>query len=77
MISKYFLFLFAILMVGSIGPISAVTEFDAPPIDEVEKEDEFIEQVWVIAVVIVGSLIAARIAFQIIVKKRRQQADEY
>ena len=75
MISKYFLFLFAIMMVGTIGPISAVTEFDAPPIDEAEKEEYDTQQIWTIAVVLVGIFIAIRIAFKII-KKRRQQYDE-
>ena len=76
MISKYFLFLFAILMVGTIGPISAVTEFDAPPIDEAEKEEYDTQQIWIVAIILVAIFIAIRIAFQII-KKRRQQSDEY
>jgi len=64
------------MMVGTIGPISAVTEFDAPPIDEAEKEEYDTQQIWTIAVVLVGIFIAIRIAFKII-KKRRQQSDEY
>ena len=63
-------------MVGTIGPISAVTEFDEPPIDEAEKEEYDTQQIWTIAVVLVGIFIAIRITFKII-KKRRQQSDEY
>ena len=59
-----------------MGPISAITDFDAPPIAEEEKEQEDTQQIWIYAIVIVGIVIAARIAFQII-KKRKQQSDEY
>ena len=59
-----------------ISPISAITELDAPPIAEEEKEQEDTQQIWVYAIVIVGIIIAVRIVFQII-KKRKQQADEY
>ena len=63
-------------MVATISPISAITDFDAPPIAEEEKEQEDTQQIWIYAIVIVGIVIAARIAFQII-KKRKQQSDEY
>ena len=76
MIQNYFLLiLFSIMIVGTISPISAITEFDAPPIAEEEKEQEDTQQIWVYAIVIVGIVIAARIVFQII-KKRKQQSDE-
>ena len=76
MIRNYLLFiLFSVALTITIAPISAVTEFDAPPIDEAEKEVDDTEQIWVIAIVLVGIFIAIRIAFQII-KKRRQQSDE-
>ena len=64
------------MIVGTISPISAITEFDAPPIAEEEKEQEDTQQIWVYAIVIVGIIIAVRIVFQII-KKRKQQSDEY
>ena len=77
MIQNYFLLiLFSIMIVGTISPISAITEFDAPPIAEEEKEQEDTQQIWVYAIVIVGIIIAVRIVFQII-KKRKQQSDEY
>jgi len=76
-IRNYFLFiLFSLLVVGAIGPISAITEFDAPPIAEEEKEQEDVQQIWIYAIVIVGVIVAGRIAFQII-KKRKQQSDEF
>ena len=76
-IRNYFLLiLFSIVMVSTIAPISAITDFDAPPIAEEEKEQEDTQQIWIYAIVIVGIIIAARIVFQII-KKRKQQSDEY
>ena len=62
-------------MVATISPISAITDFDAPPIAEEEKEQEDTQQIWIYAIVIVGIVIAARIVFQII-KKRKQQSDD-
>ena len=75
-IRNYFLFiLFSLLVVGSIGPISAITDFDAPPIAEEEKEQEDTQQIWIYAIVIMVIIIAIRIVFQII-KKRKQQSDD-
>ena len=75
-IRNYFLLiLFSIVMVSTIAPISAITDFDAPPIAEEEKEQEDTQQIWIYAIVIVGIIIAGRIVFQII-KKRKQQSDE-
>ena len=62
-------------MVSTIAPISAITEFDAPPIAEEEKEQEDTQQIWIYAIVIVGIVISVRIVFQII-KKRKQQSDD-
>lgn len=75
-IRNYFLLiLFSIVMVSTIAPISAITDFDAPPIAEEEKEQEDTQQIWIYAIVIMVIIIAIRIIFQII-KKRKQQSDD-
>lgn len=75
-IRNYFLLiLFSIVMVSTIAPISAITDFDAPPIAEEEKEQEDTQQIWIYAIVIMVIIIAIRIVFQII-KKRKQQSDD-
>ena len=73
----FLLILFSIMMVATISPISAITDFDAPPIAEEEKEQEDTQQIWIYAIVIVGIVIAARIVFQIIKKRKQQSDDEY
>ena len=77
-IRNYFLLiLFSIVMVSTIAPISAITDFDAPPIAEEEKEQEDTQQIWIYAIVIVGIVLAARIVSQIIKKRKQQSDDEY
>ena len=77
-IRNYFLLiLFSIVMVSTIAPISAITDFDAPPIAEEEKEQEDTQQIWIYAIVIMVIIIAIRIIFQIIKKRKQQSDDEY
>ena len=55
-------------------PFSPGNQFDQKPLDEHEQEMEFLNQLWVICVVLVISMVAARVAFKII--KKRMQAKE-
>ena len=55
-------------------PFSPGNQFDQKPLDEHEQEMEFLNQLWVICVVLVLSMVAARVAFKII--KKRMQAKE-
>ena len=56
-------------------PFSPGNQFDQKPLDEHEQEMEFLNQLWVICVVLVISMVAARVAFKII-KKRMQTKEE-
>ena len=56
-------------------PFSAGNQFDQKPLDEHEQDVEFINQLWTICIVLVISMIVARVAFKII-KKRMQTKEE-
>jgi len=55
-------------------PFSPGNPFDQKPLDEHEQDMEFISQLWTICVVLVISMVVARVAFKII--KKRMQAKE-
>ena len=55
-------------------PFSPGNQFDQKPLDEHEQEMEFLNQLWVICIVLVISMVVARVAFKII--KKRMQAKE-
>jgi flagellar biosynthesis/type III secretory pathway M-ring protein FliF/YscJ len=56
-------------------PFSAGNQFDQKPLDEHEQDLEFINQLWTICIVLVISMLVARVAFKII-KKRMQTKEE-
>ena len=56
-------------------PFSAGNQFDQKPLDEHEQDIEFINQLWTICIVLVISMLIARVAFKII-KKRMQPKEE-
>jgi len=56
-------------------PFSAGNQFDQKPLDEHEQDVEFLNQLWTISVVLVISMVIARVAFKII-KKRMQTKEE-
>ncbi len=56
-------------------PFSPGNQFDQKPLDEHEKDMEFLNQLWTICIVLIISMIIARIAFKII-KKRMQPKEE-
>ena len=56
-------------------PFSPGNQFDQKPLDEHEQDVEFINQLWTICIVLVISMLVARVAFKII-KKRMQTKEE-
>ena len=56
-------------------PFSPGNQFDQKPLDEHEQDMEFLNQLWTICIVLIISMIIARIAFKII-KKRMQPKEE-
>jgi len=56
-------------------PFSAGNQFDQKPLDEHEQDVEFINQLWTICIVLLISMLVARVAFKII-KKRMQTKEE-
>tara|TARA_B100001750_G_scaffold215301_1_gene199197 strand:- start:133 stop:396 length:264 start_codon:yes stop_codon:yes gene_type:complete len=56
-------------------PFTPGNQFDQKPLDEHEKDMEFLNQLWTICIVLIISMIIARIAFKII-KKRMQPKEE-
>jgi hypothetical protein len=56
-------------------PFSAGNQFDQKPLDEHEQDVEFINHLWTICIVLVISMLVARVAFKII-KKRMQTKEE-
>ena len=56
-------------------PFSPGNQFDQKPLDEHEKDMEFLNQLWTICIVLVISMLIARVAFKII-KKRMQPKEE-
>ena len=55
-------------------PFSPGNQFDQKPLDEHELDMEFLNQLWTICIVLVISMVVARVAFKII--KKRMQAKE-
>ena len=55
-------------------PFSAGNQFDQKPLDEHEQDVEFLNQLWTICIVLVLSMVVARVAIKII--KKRMQAKE-
>ena len=56
-------------------PFTPGNQFDQKPLDEHEQDMEFLNQLWTICIVLIISMIIARIAFKII-KKRMQPKQE-
>ena len=56
-------------------PFSAGNQFDQKPLDEAEQDQEGMKQLWTICIVLVISMLVARVAFKII-KKRMQTKEE-
>ena len=55
-------------------PFTPGNQFDQKPLDEHELDMEFLNQLWTICIVLVISMVVARVAFKII--KKRMQAKE-
>jgi len=55
-------------------PFSPGNQFDQKPLDEHEQDLEFLNQLWTICIVLVLSMVVARVAIKII--KKRMQAKE-
>jgi len=56
-------------------PFTPGNQFDQKPLDEHELDMEFLNQLWTICVVLVISMVVARVAFKII-KKRMAKSNE-
>ena len=56
-------------------PFTPGNQFDQKPLDEHEQDMEFLNQLWTICIVLIISMVIARIAFKII-KKRMQPKEE-
>ena len=56
-------------------PFSPGNQFDQKPLDEHEQDMEDVNQLWTICIVLVVSMIVARVAFKII-KKRMARSNE-
>ena len=56
-------------------PFTPGNQFDQKPLDEHEQDMEFLNQLWTICIVLVISMVIARVAFKII-KKRMQPKEE-
>ena len=55
-------------------PFSPGNQFDQKPLDEHEQDMEDVNQLWTICIVLVVSMVVARVAIKII--KKRMQAKE-
>ena len=55
-------------------PFSAGNQFDQKPLDEAEQDQDDMRHLWTICIVLVISMLVARVAFKII--KKRMQAKE-
>ena len=55
-------------------PFSPGNQFDQKPLDEHEQDMEDVNQLWTICIVLVVSMVVARVALKII--KKRMQAKE-
>ena len=56
-------------------PFSPGNQFDQKPLDEHEQDMEDVNQLWTICIVLVVSMLVARVAFKII-KKRMAKSNE-
>ena len=56
-------------------PFSPGNQFDQKPLDEHEQDMEDVNQLWTICIVLVVSMLVARVAFKII-KKRMARSNE-
>ena len=56
-------------------PFSPGNQFDQKPLDEHEQDQDDMRQLWTICIVLVISMLVARVAFKII-KKRMQTKEE-
>ena len=56
-------------------PFTPGNQFDQKPLDEHEQDLEFLNQLWTICIVLVISMVVARVAFKII-KKRMAKSNE-
>ena len=61
-----------------LSPVFAELEFDSgpleqKPLDEREREDQDVIDVWIYAIIIVVIMLIARIGFRIIKKRRRSK----
>ena len=56
-------------------PFSPGNQFDQKPLDEHEQDEDDMRQLWTICIVLVISMLVARVAFKII-KKRMQTKEE-
>jgi len=56
-------------------PFTPGNQFDQKPLDEHELDMEFLNHLWTICVVLVVSMVVARVAFKII-KKRMAKSNE-
>ena len=57
-------------------PFSPGNQFDQKPLDEHEQDLEFLNQLWTICIVLVLSMVVARVALKIIGKKRASRSNE-
>jgi heme/copper-type cytochrome/quinol oxidase subunit 2 len=56
-------------------PFSPGNQFDQKPLDEHEQDEEDMELLWTICIVLVVSMVVARVAFKII-KKRTSSSNK-
>ena len=57
-------------------PFSPGNQFDQKPLDEHEQDEEDMELLWTICIVLVVSMVVARVALKIISKKRASRSNE-
>ena len=57
-------------------PFSPGNQFDQKPLDEHEQDQEDMELLWTICIVLVISMVVARVALKIISKKRASRSNE-
>ncbi len=57
-------------------PFSPGNQFDQMPLDEHEQDMEDVNQLWTICIVLVVSMVVARVALKIISKKRASRSNE-
>ena len=57
-------------------PFSPGNQFDQKPLDEHEQDQEDVELLWTICIILVVSMVVARVALKIISKKRASRSNE-